>query len=138
VVTQNRSLDGVLTKLNSKDMTQFGSKAELEIDSEEEEEWQADNKEQLPGARKPATIKRRTKLAVRVTDVKFSPDGQSFACATTEGLLIYSLNDQIAFNPVEIDEGVTLDGIIERLKGEEYLTALLVRRKGLIRILDGL
>jgi hypothetical protein len=44
--------------------------------------------------------------------VKFAPDGTSFACATTEGLLIYSLRPNDVFNPVEIDETVTLDNII--------------------------
>jgi len=48
----------------------------------------------MPGARKQNNtqlIKRNTKIAVKVKVVKFSPDGTQFACATTEGLLIYSL-----------------------------------------------
>ena len=84
----------------------------------------------MPGAKKPnnaQVIKRNTKLAIRVKCVKFSPDGTSFACATTEGLIIYSLRNDNVFNPVEIDENVTIDNIIEQIKEEQYLSSLLVR-----------
>jgi periodic tryptophan protein 2 len=83
VLTHNRSLDGVLDKLNSKAIGQFGADHEIEMESDEE---------QLQGARKDKVVKRNTKLAIRVKNVLFSPDGSSFACATTEGLIIYSLD----------------------------------------------
>ena len=58
-------------------------------------------------------MKRSTKLAIKVKKVLFSPDGTSFACATTEGLVVYSLRDNnTVFNPVDIDENITLDNII--------------------------
>jgi len=70
----------------------------------------------MPGVRKPnnaQAVKRSTKLAIKVKKVLFSPDGTSFACATTEGLIVYSLrNDSVVFNPVDIDENITLDNII--------------------------
>ena len=85
----------------------------------------------MPGSKQKngaQIIKRRTKLAIRIKTVRFSPDGSQFACATTEGLLIYSIkNDINVFNPVEIDETVTLENIIENVKQEQYLTALIVR-----------
>ena len=87
----------------------------------------------MPGAKKPnnaQAIKRQTKLAIRIKKVLFSPDGTQFACATTEGLVVYSLrNDNAVFNPVDIDENVTLDNIISGIKKEEYLTALLMSLK---------
>ncbi len=47
----------------------------------------------LPGAKLTAKqIKRTTKLAITVKNIKFSPDGSSFAAATTEGLVVYSLS----------------------------------------------
>lgn len=48
----------------------------------------------MPGSKKAnnaQVVKRNTKLAVRVKQVAFSPDGTQFACATTEGLVVYSL-----------------------------------------------
>lgn len=74
-VTENRSLDGVLNKLDSKNINEFGE----EVDNDSEAEWDMDQKEDLPGVKKPNKIKRSTKLAVRVQSVKFSPDGKSFA-----------------------------------------------------------
>ena len=72
-VTENRSLDGVLSKLNSKKVSEFG---EVEGDQDSD----SDDDQKLPGAKKQSqTIKRNTKLAVRVKDVKFAPDGKSFA-----------------------------------------------------------
>ena len=90
----------------------------------------------MPGAKKPnnvQVVKRKTKLAVRVKQIVFSPDGTQFACATTEGLLIYSLAqtllNQTTFNPYDIDENVTIDGIINHLKQDSYLSALIMSLK---------
>ena len=71
-ITQNRSLDGVLHKLNSKNIKDDVADHELDIDSDlEEDAWQVRNQAdmQMPGSRKPnnaQTIKRNTKLAIRV------------------------------------------------------------------------
>ena len=106
---------------------------ELDIDSDlDEDAWQIRNQADanMPGAKKlnnAQVINRRTKLAIRIKDIKFSPDGTQFAAATTEGLVIYSLkNDINLFNPVEIDENVTIDNIISQVKSGQHLTALLV------------
>ena len=71
-ITQNRSLDGVLIKLNSKNIKNGTADHEIDLDSDlEEDAWavrnQADN--QMPGSKKlnnAQIIKRNTKLAVRV------------------------------------------------------------------------
>ena len=71
-ITQNRSLDGVLHKLNSKNVKDDVAEHELDIDSDlEEDAWQVRNQAdmQMPGSRKPnnaQAIKRNTKLAIRV------------------------------------------------------------------------
>ena len=87
--------------MNSKNVKGDVVDHELDIDSDlEEDAWQVRNEadQQMPGAKKPNNaqiIKRNTKLAVRVKKVMFSPDGTQFACATTEGLLIYSLAEDL-------------------------------------------
>ncbi len=98
---------------------------EIDIDSDlEEDAWQVRNQADanMPGSKKvngAQLIKRRTKLAIRIKAIRFSPDGTQFAAATTEGLIIYSLkNDINLFNPVEIDENVTIDNIINHIKDE--------------------
>jgi periodic tryptophan protein 2 len=85
-------MDGVLHKLNSKNIKEGGvMQHEIdELDSDlEEDAWQT--KDDLPGAKTTKNlIKRNVKLAIRVKCIKFSPDGTTFAAATTEGLIIYS------------------------------------------------
>lgn len=90
----------------------------------------------MPGAKKPnnaQVIKRKTKLAVRVKQIVFSPDGTQFACATTEGLVIYSLASTLlesySFNPYELDESVTIDNVISSLKKENFLSAMIMALK---------
>lgn len=86
----------------------------------------------MPGAKTAKNLlKRKVKLAVRIKNVCFSPDGTQFAAATTEGLVIYSNQAQTRqsadfFNPFEIDESVTLENIIAKVQNEEHLTALVL------------
>lgn len=138
-VTQNRSLDGVLQKLNSKNMKEGGLlQHELDqLDSDlEEDVWATtagQNKDtNMPGAKTAKNLlKRNVKLAVRIKGICFSPDGTQFAAATTEGLIIYSNTSHVAkradfFNPFEIDESVTLENIIAKVQNEEHLTAMVL------------
>jgi periodic tryptophan protein 2 len=139
-ITQNRSLDGVLDKLNSKKMNEFGNHEDDveggDSDENEDENWKGlgGNDEDLPGAKKKPKIGQRkgTKLALKVRKVCFAPDGKSFAVATTEGLLIYSLEggafgrDNAFFTPFELDVTVTLENLIQELKNSNYTKALIV------------
>ena len=74
-ITQNRSLDGVLTKLNSKNMKEGGMlQHELDqLDSDLDEDVWATTEashtqdQGMPGAKTPQNLlKRRVKLAVRI------------------------------------------------------------------------
>ena len=129
-LTQNRQLDGVLTKLNSKNIKE--GVLDHEIDSDlSEDAYELRNKADLtlPGAKRQnnaTIIKRNTKLAIRIKMCKFSSDGSQFACATTEGLVIYSLAKDLCFAPFELSEEVTIDNIVAQIKAENYLTALLL------------
>ena len=123
VITENRSLDGILNKLNSKNINEFG---ENDSDHESDADWDKDEEEDLPGAKKPNKIKRHTKLTMRTKQVIFSPDGKSFACATTEGVLIYGLANTQVFTPYNLDVEVTLENLIIELKKKNYLQALIM------------
>ena len=78
VISNNRSLDGILYKLWSDQLEELS-----EVSSEEED---------FKSKATKVKVKWTTKLAVKVKSVKFSPDGRSFAVATSEGVLIYSLD----------------------------------------------
>jgi periodic tryptophan protein 2 len=58
--------------------------------------------------------------------VIFSPTGRSWAAATTEGLLVYSLDENLTFDPIELDEEITPFNITRTLKRSQYTKALLL------------
>ena len=85
VLTHNRSLNGLLYKLNSK----YDNKTILQIennglDSEDELEFNNKQKNILPG-NKSSLIPE-----VKINSIQFSNTNRSFAVGTTEGIYIYS------------------------------------------------
>jgi len=64
---------------------------------------------------------------VRVTGVSFAPTGRSFCAASTEGLLIYSLDTTPLFDPFDLDVSVTPASTLHVLQEEkDYLKALVM------------
>lgn len=88
-ITQNYSLDGMAEYLSHRSLCEFGNKSLIE----EREQLEGGNIAiKLPGVRKGDVTARNYKPEVKVFSVKFSPSGQSWSAATTEGLMIYSLD----------------------------------------------
>lgn len=52
--------------------------------------------------------------------LQFSPTGQAWAAATTEGLLIYSLNTGLVFDPWNLEIGITPTTVRETLIKQDY------------------
>lgn len=121
-VTQNRSFDAVDDFINRRKMTEFGNLDLIEHRSDMTEM-------ELPGAKKGDMASRSFRPEIKVFSVQFSPTGQSFAAATTEGLLIYSLDAGQIFDPYQLEEGVTPDAV-RQLKDEgQYAEALMMSLK---------
>ncbi|KAJ2793994.1 U3 snoRNP protein, partial [Coemansia helicoidea] len=122
-VSKNQSLDGVQDKLNSKNMTEAGSADLIDSDGiDSDSEKHADRS--LPGVRSGDKSSRLLKPEVRTRDVKFSPTGRQWAAASTEGLLIYSLDETLLFDPYELDEDVTPETIRGLSRKGDHLRAL--------------
>lgn len=117
-VTQNRSLDAVDDFVHKKAMSEFGNKALIE----DREDRGATIK--LPGVKKGDMASRRHKPEINVFCLKFSPNGKDWVAATTEGLLIYSLDDSKLFDPFNLEEDITPEAINEALMNENYSEAL--------------
>lgn len=135
VITQNRSFDAVDDFINRKKMTEFGNIALIE-EREEREGGKVSIK--MPGARKGDMSARAFKPEVRVFSLQFSPTGQAFSAATTEGLLIYSLDIGLVFDPFDLEIGITPDTVKSTLKEKEWARALMMsirlNEKDLIRM----
>ena len=85
----------------------------------------------LPGVKRGKDATSRTlRPEVRVTSVEFASTGRSFCAASTEGLLIYSLDasGMDDFDPFDLDIDVTPQNVLAMLKQKEpeYLKALVM------------
>lgn len=125
-ITQNRSLDGLNDFINRRNLTEFGNMSLVENRQELEG---GDKSIQLPGVLKGDMSSRSLKPEVNVFSVRFSPSGVSFAAACTEGLMIYSLDKGIVFDPYQLSVEVTPKSVREHLEKEEFSPALLMAMK---------
>lgn len=124
-VSQNLSLDGTQEILNSKNMTEAGPIQLIDTAGEASDlEDRIDNT--LPGATKGDLSARKLRPEVRVTGVQFGPTGSTFAAASTEGLLIYSLESITTFDPFDLDMDITPDNIVKTINSSDYLKALVM------------
>lgn len=57
----------------------------------------------------------------------FSPSsGRAWAAASTEGLLIYSLDEGVVFDPYDLSEEVTPEGVAKALEEGNFSAALMM------------
>ncbi|CAK9804620.1 Periodic tryptophan protein 2 homolog [Anthophora plagiata] len=121
VVTQNRSLDAVDDIINRRSLTEFGHLALIE-----QRPQGGKVSVRLPGVRSGDMASRNFKMEIRVYSVQFSPTGQSWATATTEGLLMYSLDAGLVFDPFQLELGITPETVKKTLNEKEYAKALMM------------
>jgi len=106
-VSCNKSMDGMQQFLNSKNMTEAGPLDLIDIDRDSDDEQM-----RLPGVLKGDMSSRSTQPEIQTKAIRFSPTGRAWAAATTEGLLIFSLDTSQTFRPEDLDTDVTPDRII--------------------------
>ncbi|GBB93196.1 hypothetical protein RclHR1_02130009 [Rhizophagus clarus] len=124
-ISHNLSLDGIQEFLNSKNITEAGPFDLIDETGELSDlEDRLDNS--LPGTQKGDLSARKTRPEIRTKSIKFSPTGQSWSAASTEGLLIYSLDENLLFDPFELEIDITPKSTLEALHSEEYIKALIM------------
>ncbi|KAG6265579.1 hypothetical protein E4U49_000871 [Claviceps purpurea] len=126
-VSVNLSLSGTQEFLNSKRLTEAGPIDELDDQGEaSDREDRIDTS--LPGSKRGGDPSARKKLpAVRVNGLAFSPTGTAFCAASTEGLLIYSLDTTIQFDPFDLNMEITPASTLNVLESErDFLKALVM------------
>ena len=125
IVSVNLSLDGTQEFLNSRNMTEAGPRDLLDETGEASDlEDRIDRS--LPGSKRGDVGVRKLRPEVRVTSVAFSPSGRNFCAATTEGLLVYGLDEGKRFDPFDLDVTVTPEATLQALSRKEYLKALVM------------
>ncbi|CCK72039.1 snoRNA-binding rRNA-processing protein PWP2 KNAG_0I02540 [Huiozyma naganishii CBS 8797] len=126
-VSRNMTLNGTLEFLNSSRMTEAGS-LDLIDDAGENSDLEDRIDNTLPGSRRGGvdSSTRKIRPEIRVTCVQFSPTATAFSAASTEGLLIYSVNETLLFDPFDLDIDITPQSTLEELKSNNYLNALIM------------
>lgn len=131
-ISSNRSLDGVTDFLNSKNMTESGNLETIDDDSDDDDIVERklnkfnNRNSTLPGVASGDKSKRSVRPVVRSKCAEFASNARAFAAATTEGLMIFSLDDYIYFDPFDLDLDITPNTIFETLQQKEYLKALVM------------
>ncbi|THH11416.1 hypothetical protein EW145_g645 [Phellinidium pouzarii] len=124
-ISQNLSLDGTEEFLDSRRVTEAGN-LDLIDDRGDESDLEDRLDNTLPGAQRGDLSKRRYRQEARTKCVRFSPTGTSWAAASTEGLLLYALDEALTFDPFDLDMELTPATVRAAILRRESLTALIM------------
>lgn len=129
-LTFNMSMDGVFDYVSNRRKNEFGFSLEA-LNSRTDE--RGDKPIKLPGVRSGDLGERQAMPIIAAYQVVFSPAMRSFAAATTEGVLLYSLDATRNFNPYKLVVGVDPTSIKRALKtrcyGQAFVEALQLNDK---------
>ncbi|KAM9767046.1 PWP2 small subunit processome component [Menidia menidia] len=121
-VSCNLSFDAMEEFLDRRKMTEFGSLALVDEGAGDGDGVNIS----LPGVRRGDMSSRHFKPEIRVSSLRFSPTGRSWAATTTEGLLVYSLDGSLVFDPYDLDLDVTPANIRKQLRLQEWTSAIVM------------
>ncbi|KXH43160.1 periodic tryptophan protein 2 [Colletotrichum simmondsii] len=125
-VSVNLSLSGTQEFLNSRLLTEAGPGGLID-DQGEASDPEDRRDDSLPGSKRGDPSARKRMPEVRVSGVAFTPTGTAFCAATTEGLLIYSLDNLMQFDPFDLNMEITPASTLAVLENEkDYLKALVM------------
>lgn len=116
----NLSIDGTQEFLNSRNLTEAGPIQFLQ------DEQAAKRSRTLPGSARGDLGLRRGRPEIRVRGLAFAPSGSSFCVASTEGLLIYSLENTFEFDPFDLSIDVTPASTLQALNDRQFARALMM------------
>ncbi|GBG90659.1 hypothetical protein CBR_g51007 [Chara braunii] len=123
--TRNRALDGVVDFLNSRKMTDAGP-VDLIDDAPSDDDDLELMRKAGPDMDMPGASANAGRPVARVKCVRFAPTGRSWSAATTEGVIVYSQDDNLVFDPIDLDVDVTPEAVKEALRARQVLRALIL------------
>ena len=116
-VSINQSLDGTQEYLNSRFDTEAPPTDLLQRQAEASD-FEDHMDDTLPGLSKGRLGSRIKRPEVRIAAVTFSPTARSFCASSTEGLVIYSLDKEVQFDPFDLETSITPSTILETLEAD--------------------
>lgn len=125
-ITHNLSLDGVLDVLNSKNMTESGPLNLIDDDNSDTEEGVDKQVRNKLAYDLPGSMPNHGRPVIRTKCLRIAPTGRNWAAATTEGVLIYSMDESFVFDPTDLDIDVTPEAVDAALKENQTGRALIL------------
>lgn len=125
-ITHNLSLDGVLDFLNSKNMTDAGPLNLIDDDNSDTEEGVDKQTRGNLSYNLPGSMPNNGKPVIQTKCLRIAPTGRSWAAATTEGVLVYSIDDSFIFDPTDLDIDVTPEAVDSALSEDHFDRALIL------------
>ncbi|CAL5327694.1 unnamed protein product [Camellia sinensis] len=123
-ITLNLSLDGVLDFLNSKKMTDAGPLDLIDYYNSDAEDGVSKQTRRNLGYDLPGSMPNRGRPVIRTKCLRIAPTGRSWAAATTEGVLVYSIDESFSFDPTDLDIDVTPEAVDAALNEDQPSRAL--------------
>uniref|UniRef100_T2MD28 Periodic tryptophan protein 2 homolog n=1 Tax=Hydra vulgaris TaxID=6087 RepID=T2MD28_HYDVU len=123
-ISSNRSLDGMMRYLHSKNISSAGAIDMIDLDKQSDDDDDSKNDISLPGVKKGDMCSRKVQPEIQTKCLRFSPTGRQWSAATTEGLLIFSLDGSLTFRPEDLDIDVTLERITQLITEKNFALAL--------------
>lgn len=134
VVTENQTYDGLLDRLNSKNLTVSGHAmdtiADDDVGAENYGEVRIADRSSLPGASSEAQLRRKKLLKAEVKCVHACATGRLWTAVTTEGVLVYGDGAEVGggggfvFDPTNLDIDVTPEAASKAAARGDYSIAL--------------
>ncbi|KAG8379867.1 hypothetical protein BUALT_Bualt07G0134000 [Buddleja alternifolia] len=125
-ITHNLSLDGVLDFLNSKNMTEAGPLDLIDDDNSDAEDGVDKQTRKKSAYDLPGSMPNHGRPIIRTKCLRIAPTGRSWAAATTEGVLLYSMDESFIFDPTDLDIDVTPEAVDAALKADQPKRALIL------------
>ncbi|TIC55702.1 WD40 repeat-like protein [Wallemia mellicola] len=124
-ISENLSLDGTQEFLDNRMQLDDGSNIPTGPKGDESDlEDRLDVS--LPGAQGGDLSKRKYRPEIRTKSVKVSPTGRTWATASTDGLIVYSLDESVLFDPFDLDIDLTPESVAKTVSKGDYLVALVM------------
>ncbi|CAG2163425.1 unnamed protein product [Oppiella nova] len=121
-ITWNLSMDGLYDYISSRKLSEFGFNLSLIKDRDQESSYASIS---LPGVAKSDFSDRSVNPIIAVFDIKFSPTMRTFAFASTEGIMIYTLDKCNAFDPFQLEQHITPNSCRLLLDANQFCEALM-------------
>ena len=121
-LSHNRSLEGVVDELRSDRLADGVSLDALGVADSDDEHLAAST---APGATNGASEGSRiTRPDIVTTAIRFSPSGRDWAAATSQGLQVFSLDENMLFAPTDLDVAITPQAVSRAILNEDFTLAV--------------